>query len=236
MLLGPIILQDYEVPSSIRFGGSQRVAVRTLSGGGRAIEQLGPDDSEIQFAGIISGPAAEIRAALFDDLRISGQIVWLAWEGFRRLVIVRTFAAEYQSPWWIRYEISCVVVQQNLPGILLASILAGTLASDMNSALAAAVSSGVSVAQLASALSNSNVAVPATADQRTALETVQTTLAVLGTQIGAQSLLVAATPPYGAGPGSLSDYVTGVTSAAGLLAAAAATSPYVGRIGVNLNG
>ena len=236
MLLGPILLQDYEVPSSIRFGGSQRVAIRMLSGGGRAIEQLGPDDSEIQFSGTISGPAAEIRAALFDDLRMSGQIIWLAWEGFRRQVIVRTFIADYQSPWWIRYEIGCVVVQQALPGILLASVQAGTLASDMNSASAAAVSSGVSVALLASALTSSNVAVPGTADQRTALGAVQTTLAVLATQIGTQSLLVAAAPPYGAGPGSLSDYVSGVTSAAGMLAAAAATSPYVGRIGVNLNG
>ncbi|OIQ71783.1 hypothetical protein GALL_466000 [mine drainage metagenome] len=106
----------------------------------------------------------------------------------------------------------------------------------MNSASAAAVSSGVSVALLASALTSSNVAVPGTADQRAALGAVQTTLAVLATQIGTQSLVVAAAPPYGAGPGSLSNYVSGVTSAAGLLAAAAATSPYIGRIGVNLHG
>lgn len=236
MQLGPIVLQEYEVPSSIRFGGSQRVAVRTLSGGGRAIEQLGPDDSEIQFDGVFSGPNAEIRAVVFDELRLSGQIVWLAWESFRRLVLVKTFVADYQSPWWIAYKVSCIVVQQALPGISLAPILAGTLSSDLNSALAAALLSGVSLLPLQAALSSSSVAVPGTADQRAALVMVQATLGSLGTQMDDQSILVTAPQPPDLSPRSLSAYTINVAGAAGLLAAAAATRPYVGRIGVNLNG
>lgn len=236
MQLGPIVFQEYEVPSSVRFGGRHRVAVRTLSGGARAIERLGPDDNEVQFDGVFSGPDAEIRAVAFDELRLSGQAVWLAWQSFRRLVVVKTFIADYHSPWWISYKVSCVVVRQALSDIVPVPILQGTLGSDLSNALAVASSSGVSITPLQLALSSSNVAIPGTLDQRAALETVEATLGSLNSQIDDQSILVTGPPPADQSVGSLSDYVTNAADSAGILASAAATRCYVGRIGVNLNG
>jgi hypothetical protein len=75
MRLGSIDLQDFEVPQSVRFGGRHRLNVHVLAGGRRIVERLGPDDTEIQFRGTFSGPAAESRARAFDNVRLSGEIV-----------------------------------------------------------------------------------------------------------------------------------------------------------------
>lgn len=69
MQIGPIDLYDFEVPPSISFGGCHRLAVHKLASGERLIEPLGPDDDDIQFQGVFSGPDAELRARALDVLR-----------------------------------------------------------------------------------------------------------------------------------------------------------------------
>jgi len=94
--LGSINLQDFEIPQTLRFGGRHRLTVHSLANGRRIVERLGPDDDEIRFQGSFSGPTAEGRARAVDNLRLSGEIVWLTWESFRRLTIVKSFTADYQ--------------------------------------------------------------------------------------------------------------------------------------------
>lgn len=236
MQLGPIVLQDYEIPASIRFGGHQRLAVRALSGGGRSVERLGPDDGEIQFEGIFSGPDAELRAEAFDSLRISGQVVWLSWESFRRLVVVKSFVAEYRSPWWITFNVCCVVVWQVLAANGAASVVAGTVTSDLGNALAVAPQSEVSIIALQTALLATNIAVPGTSDQRAALSAVQVTLASLDNVVASQSALMAVVPPTTADAEPLAAYIANAANAAGTLASARAARCYVGRIGVQIDG
>jgi hypothetical protein len=236
MHLGPIVFRDYEIPTSVRFGGRHRVAVRTLSGGDRAVERLGPDDSEIQFDGVFSGSEAENRAMTFDNLRLSGQMIWLGWQSFRRLVLVKSFIAEYHSPWWITYQASCIVVRQTVLADGIGSLLIGTLWSDLGSAQALGLRTGVSLAALQMALSGNNVATPGTVNRQLALDAVRTTLGSLATQVDTQSSLVSAACPVDRSVSSLSAYIAGVAGAAGALASAAATRSYVSRIGVTLNG
>lgn len=236
MQLGPIVFRDYEVPASVRFGGRHRVAVRALSGGDRAIERLGPDDSEIQFDGVFSGSEAENRALTFDNLRLSGQIVWLGWQSFRRLVVVKSFIAEYHNPWWITYQASCVVVRQTVLGDGIGSFLIGTLWSDLGNAQTIAAQAGVSLADLQVALSGGNVATPGTANRQLGLDVVRSTLSVLTDQVDTQSALVSAACPVDRSARALSAYIASAASAAGALAAATATRSYVSRIGVKLNG
>ncbi len=38
LFLGPIVFADFEIPESINFGGTQRLAIHRLAGGGRVIE------------------------------------------------------------------------------------------------------------------------------------------------------------------------------------------------------
>ena len=224
------------MPPSVHFGGRYRLAVHNLSGGGRVVERLGPDDGDIVFEGTFTGAEAESRVRAFDTLRLSGDVIWLTWMSFRRLVIVKSFEAAYHSPWWIPYRISCVVYIQPSPIVLLASNIAASITSDLGTALSSAADSTVSLAPLQSALSVTNAFTAGTSDQMQAASIAAATLATLNQQIALQgSMLMGAIGPE-ASPAALSGGLAVAAASAGTLAAAVATASYVGRIGINLNG
>ena len=116
--LGPIIFRDFEVPSSITFGGRQRAAVRYLGSGQRVTDALGPDDATVSFAGILSGPDATARAQELDTLRSLGQPLTLAWNTLVYSVLISQFRAEYRTRLWIPYRISCLVISNPIINIL----------------------------------------------------------------------------------------------------------------------
>jgi hypothetical protein len=117
------------------------LAVHNLAGGRRVVERLGPDDGEVTFEGTFSGSNAEARVRALDNLRLSGEVVWLTWESFRRLVVVKSFVAEYHSPWWIPYKISCVVFQQSFATSSQASTLSALISADLGNAVSAVAGS-----------------------------------------------------------------------------------------------
>lgn len=73
LVIGPVALQDFEIPEKISFGGCQALAVHRLIGGERVIDVLGRDDANIVFKGTFSGQDAAARARMLDGLRTSGQ-------------------------------------------------------------------------------------------------------------------------------------------------------------------
>ena len=234
--IGSISLQGFEIPTSVRFGGRHRLAVHHLSGGNRIVERLGPDDGEVAFQGTCSGPDAEARVRTLDALRLSGAIVWLTWETFRRRVIVSNFVAEYHSPWWIPYKVSCVVTHQ--PGVTTSqtpTVLA-LISADLGNALSAAAGSPISLVTLQTALSATNAMTTGTSDQTQAVAAVGTALNAINTQITVQSALIAAPPAPNSSSGSFSLGLPSLVSNAAQLAAAVNVRSYVGRIGLNLNG
>jgi hypothetical protein len=111
--LSDITLTVLEVPEQIMFGGSQRIVAHRLADGRRVFETLGPDESDILFRGIFTGADAESRARAIDTIRQQGNTVSLQWQSFKYDVIVRTFTASYNSPWWISYSLRLAVVKQN---------------------------------------------------------------------------------------------------------------------------
>ncbi len=110
LTLGPIVLRHFEIPALIEFGGSQRLAVHRLSTGVRTTEVLGPDDADIVFSGILSGPSASTRSRELNTLRRLGKVLQLSWNRYTYLVVIREFRANYANDWWIPYRISCSVV------------------------------------------------------------------------------------------------------------------------------
>lgn len=217
----------------MRFGGRHRLAIHNLAGGKRVVERLGPDDGEIGFQGIFSGPNAEGRVRAFDSLRLSGAIVWLRCESFRRQVVVKSFIADYQSPWWIPYNASCVVVHQTGAMTDQTSTVSALVSTDLGNALSASADGGISLATLQSALATANALVPGTSDQVRAVTAVEAVRAALNSQIGKQSAQLIA--PLGMDPEALRQTFAVSVSSAGLLAAAVNARSYVGRIGTNLN-
>jgi hypothetical protein len=232
--IGPLSLRDFEIPQSIRFGGRHRLSVHSLAGGQRTIERLGPDDSEIQFKGVFSGPDAEIRARDFNDLRLSGEVVWLTWESFRRQVIVKSFLGDYHSPWWISYRVSCIVVRQDQVAASALATIMSMLSNDFSSASQVAIAPQIDLGSLQAVLSGRNVLVVDSNDQVRAIAGTASTTRAANDLMDQQSAILAvpfeSAQPQGSWGGLFADRV----AAAASLAAAVNVRSYVGRIGVNI--
>jgi hypothetical protein len=234
--LGSIGLRDFEIPQSVRFGGRHRLTVHSLASGRRIVERNGPDDDDIQFHGTFSGPNAEVRARAFDNLRLSGDSVWLTWETFRRQVIIKSFVADYYSPWWIEYQLSCVVVHQSRGTSFQGASIATQLSSDLSSALSAATGTNISLGLLQTALTGANTLTAGSADQAAAITTVASTLGVVNGQINQQSMMISTPIPSDIEPASLGILYQSKVNSAASLAGIVNVSSYVGRIGSNLVG
>ena len=181
LTLGPVAFAGFELPSSITIGGRQRLAIHRLPGGLRIIDALGPDPADIAFSGIFTGPDAADRARLLDTLRIAGATLPLAWDAFAYTVVIETFEADYRSPWWIPYRISCAVLRDEVAAVLTAALeLAPSLSADLLAAGTFANTASVAV----SAPGATTAGTPANAAAQASL---QTTLNGLESQITATS-------------------------------------------------
>jgi hypothetical protein len=114
LTLGAVTFQDFEVPEKIAYGGSQRLAVQALIGGGRVVDVLGQDDGEILFSGIFAGEDATERAQSLDVARAAGDVLTLSWDQFYYNVVIAEFAADYEKSWWIPFAIRCVVATDDV--------------------------------------------------------------------------------------------------------------------------
>ncbi len=132
LTLGPVAFAGFELPSSITLGGRQRLAIHRLPGGVRIIDAMGPDPADIGWSGIFSGPDAADRARLLDTMRAAGSSLVLSWDAFLYTVIVESFSADYRSPWWIPYRLSCAVLQDEVALVTSAvTALAPSLTADL---------------------------------------------------------------------------------------------------------
>lgn len=233
--IGPISLQDFEIPASVRFGGRHRLAIHILSTGHRVVERLGPEDDEIVFQGTFSGPNAEARVQLFDNLRLSGETVWLTWESFRRRVVVKSFVADYHSPWWIPYRANCAVVDQIIVVPKQSTTLGALISADLSSALSASTGTSIQIALLQTTLTGTNALTTDTSEQAMARGVVGATLQTIDKQIGRESGLLSQSTGAVTDPVREIRTLDEMVTSAGSLAAAVNTRSYVGRIGTNLN-
>jgi hypothetical protein len=232
--LGSVGLSAFEVPSSVKFGGTQRVVVHRLYGGGRVVECLGPDPGEISFEGAFTGPDAARRARTVENMRVSGQPVWLTWDSFGFNVLVQTLAIDYRTPWWIGFHVVCVVASADGPGITTLAAAAGQIAEDVGAVLSAAGGLGLDLTGFQSALAGTQVLVAGTAGQAAAQSAVSGLASSLTGLIATQSGTLDAGIDGSATPWSLAQGINAAANSAGALAAATAASNYVSRIAANL--
>ncbi len=135
LLVGPLLLQGFELPPSIAWGGRQRVAVHHMPGGRRVLDSMGRDDAEISWSGIFTGSGAGLRARMLDLMRADGSVWPLAWDSFFYSVVVSRFAAEFERENWIPYSIACTVLRDEAEGLVEDAIsLAGSLTADLGAA------------------------------------------------------------------------------------------------------
>ena len=218
LTLGPVAFAGFELPSSITIGGRQRLAIHRLPGGIRVIDALGPDPADIAFSGIFTGPDAADRARLLDALRVTGASLPLAWDAFLYTVIIENFEADYRSPWWIPYRLTCSVLQDEAAGAVSAAAqLAPAITSDL-------LTAGSFATAAAAAVSSPGATTSGTAAYVAAKSTLAATLTSLNNQVIA------------AQPGLQSGDISIASAAAGQLASLAAARAYAARAARNLAG
>ncbi|MHB1303030.1 MAG: hypothetical protein ACYCZB_06090 [Acidiphilium sp.] len=216
--LGGVAFRDFEIPEAIVFGGAQRMAVHQPVGGGRVIDVLGAEAETIRFSGTFSGPDAEARAQLLDIARVAGATLPLAWSGFAFSVVIGSFVAVYQKPWWIPFEIELVAVENLVTAAPTALAQAGL---DLASAVEFGDLSGVALGPL-------SAGVPAAVNSaRAAVGAALSTAG--GGLVAANAAFAGSSDATGA-----TAALAGVGAAASVLAGASVASAYLGRAGANL--
>jgi hypothetical protein len=186
------------------------------------------------FEGTFSGPNAEARVRLFDNLRLSGEIVWLTWASFRRRVIVKNFEADYHSPWWIPYHVTCTVVYQSRAVPTLLSVVGDIISSDLSNAALAVAGSAIDILALQKSLSSPNALTTGTSNQVQAIAAVNLTLGAMNLEIAKQSERLIRRPASTGNSDVQTKEFETIVESAGLLAATVTARSYVGRIGTKL--
>jgi hypothetical protein len=108
--LGNFKFKDLEVPESINCGGAQSIAVHKLVGGQRIINALGPDDDDLIWGGLMTGPDALQRATQLDQMRIAGKTLDLSFFSLKYQVLIAKFAFRTERYYQVRYEITVKIV------------------------------------------------------------------------------------------------------------------------------
>ena len=229
--LGLVTLEAFEIPSTIAFGGKQRLAVHDLPGGGRVIDVLGGTDTDITFSGIISGSDADIRAQLLDAIRINGTSLPLSWGEQYFIVIISEADFDYHKPWWIPYRLRCVV-QSNLVYAVASTAISAAAGITANLASAAGFLTipqpTLTAAQTALAQTGATTYGTAAYGQSVAaMTTAQSAITsdVAGTGAGLPPLDLGFT---GQDPAAAATTMTSTTATAGSLAALTAARGYLG--------
>jgi hypothetical protein len=235
LILGPVVLNDFEVASGVNFGGTQALAVHDLPGGLRVIDALGRRDGPISFHGYFSGADAVPRARALDELRGQGLPLPLIWDAFFYTVLIRDFTADYQCGWWIPYRIVCTVLRDEAAVVIDAvADLAGDVLGDVGTALAGAAPAGVDLSPVSAAVSVSGSAVAGTGVYAAAYAAIGAGQASIASATASAEPALPQTALFGAGTAAAAiPAVAAAASTSGQLAALAAANAYLSRAAVN---
>jgi hypothetical protein len=108
--LGGFIFQRFEIPETISWGGSQRLAVHKLIGGTRITDAMGPDDADITWSGIFLSPDAMSRADTLNEMRKTSGPFELIFGDRYYLVMISDFSAEMRKISHVPYKLTLCVL------------------------------------------------------------------------------------------------------------------------------
>jgi hypothetical protein len=234
--LGPIVFQDFEVPSGVNFGGRHRLAVYHLPGGTRVIDALGRDDAPISFSGVFTGSDATYRARSLDDLRVAGVALPLTWDVLFYTVLISEFRADYRNGWWIPYRIVCTVLQDEASALLQpVASLATVVVSDIGTAAGYASDADVDLSLLQTAVSATGATTRGTAAYTAAQSNLAIAEASISGSIDAASATLTGTGVTDAGSAQAGTAnLLAAAEASGQLSSLLLADAYVRRTAANL--
>ena len=225
LILGPVSFSAFEVPAGINFGGQQILAVHQLSDGYRVIDNIGPAQAEISFSGIFSGPDATLRARLLNSLRMTGAEISLTWDIFFYTVMLSRFDADYESPVWIRYKISCTILRDEAAAVtFVPPSLSNSLLTDVGTAAALCTGAGIDFSLAQSSVAAPNAGTLGSAAYAVAQAALNAAQSAISTQVNQMETTI---------DSAFSSDETSANAFAGDVSAAAAAAQ---RLAVLLNG
>ena len=229
LLIGPVLLQGFELPDHISWGGGQRLIVHKMPGGGRILDSLGRDDADISWSGVFTGADAGLRARLIDLMRAGGRLWPLAWSSFFYSVVIKTFDVDYRKENWLPYRISCTVARDVVEAVV-GSVLSTTEAALADLASADAAGTGLDLTSAMAAISAAGAASSGTVANVQAGASLAAVGSSIDGGITAQQAVLSATQI------TAGDDIITNTNAAGQLAALTAARGYVRRAQINIEG
>jgi hypothetical protein len=112
LLLGNFQFQDFEVPEKLKglLSGKQMLAKKTLIGGQRVVDAMGPDPADIAWSGRFQGGDLIARAQQLASLRDAGQALTLVADAVVLTVLIDEFNTSYERPYQGTYDIKLMVL------------------------------------------------------------------------------------------------------------------------------
>ena len=107
--IGPVLLDGWEIPEKVTWGGAQRMTVHKQVGGRRTIDVMGQDHSEVSWSGRFLSQDAAFRADQLDLIRCSGVPVDVVFAGRYYAAVISNFVAEQITQFHIHYQISFTI-------------------------------------------------------------------------------------------------------------------------------
>jgi hypothetical protein len=112
VVIGGIALSGRNAPTTMPFGGTQKVTRQELPGGVLVLDLMGAFDRNIDFSGTLRDYGAVAIARRLDALRVAGQPVTLTWADFTRQIVIETCDCDYQR---MGYEVPYHIVAHVIP-------------------------------------------------------------------------------------------------------------------------
>lgn len=181
LTIGGLALLNNEHPDKLAFGLEQRQAIHELIGGGRQVQDLGPQPSDITWPGTFWDEQAAGKVQTLKRMQAAGNAVTLSWYNDSYSVLIKKFTPTWRHESRCDYELTVTVVAD-----LSGTYTQGTAVS-LDSQTLAMYSNAQLVSQAISGTTNP-VGV-------TALDpSVYSNVSVLGTQLNNATPLAQASP------------------------------------------
>jgi hypothetical protein len=108
--IGGYTFQDNEHPVNLSFGLESKLVVDEFPGGGRQVQNLGPQPKEVTWKGTFWDAGAEATAAGFKRMQAAGNPVTLTWNDQSYSVYIKEFTPNYLYVGRVEYTFTVTVI------------------------------------------------------------------------------------------------------------------------------
>lgn len=180
LTIGGLAFLNNEHPEKLAFPLEERQAVHELIGGGRQVQDLGPQPSQVTWSGCFWDAQAAQKVQTLKRMQVAGQAVPLSWYNDQYSVLIAKFTPTWIHEYRCEYELTVTVVAD----------LSGTFTQGTAVSIDSQTLSMYSTSQIVSQAISGSAAIGVTPLD----PSVYSNISVLGTQLNNATPLAQASP------------------------------------------